>query len=378
MGVFDFFKKKQNKSIDMKTDTFVEKMNPIVEYDVSNIINRIYGLQLDLDKRASVLFSQLAADPKVSPYFDLSKEQKHWDSYDFEDSVLFSTFPDDEIKDDDTYNYFADAYVPKIEQILIDVNFVESLYDQIDGFKYFKVALFNVFNNANNLSPEEYFQQVLSRASDYNMEIISDNDSLPDLCISFDPFNRINRSEKLLSFDAIHLSYNENFKSDGYMYEVDYLSAWSAYEGGSSFADYKIFGNFDAFNSYVNQYCSSRDYVLFHRAAIKEIRDFLKKEYNVPPSYFEAYFIDTSSLIDYSPKSFKYGNTNIYIPKSKVVIAGERLFVENWLYYKLRDQLDSLSRQPSLDVQITSAKSRAKTNNDPVYKTPTKDNHLSK
>lgn len=361
MGLFDAFRK-QNTS-NHSEDNIMPVVNPAIEYDIREVTDHIYALQESLDKKALSLIEKIMLDSKVSSYFDFSNELKLWFECSFDDSNLFCGSPGHNIDDSIIRNYFNEVYTPEIAHLLDEFYAMESLFDQIDEFKFFKVALFNIFNNANDLPLKEYFKQIFSRAEDYNITIFNTKQAPADLYISYAPFKLINRSERLFTFNTIHLSFNENFKNDGYVYHVDYLEGWSAYSGGSSYAHFDIFGDFEKFNDNVNQYCADHDYVFFHDDAIKDRRAYFKAKYHVPDSYFEAHFIDTNRLIDYSPKSFRYGDTNIFIPKSQVVVAGEKLFTQQWLYYKLRNMVSSLNRQTPLEEQVNTAESLSKEKN---------------
>ena len=224
---------------------------------------------------------------------------------------------------------------------------ISKLGQNLNEYQIFKTALYNVFNNRNKLPFREYFEQVFSRAPDYHMSLERRSKEDLDFLVSFRPLEEVNRGGSYYVYDLL-LEFNSNYSKDGYVYSVKGMDAYSADSMFSGPVEIPIYGRYDKFEESVKSYFLSENYSLFFYEAQKEHRTREKQKYNIPAEYYEGTFIDVKKLVDFSDKSFQYGNSKIFIPKSQIAFAGEdheKVYMKRWLFYKLKEPIEKINCQ---------------------------------
>ena len=92
--------------------------------------------------------------------------------------------------------------------------------------------------------------------------------------------------------------------------------------------------------------------------AVRAKRSEEKKKYHIPAYYFEATFLDASKLVNFSKKSYQYDHSSVFIPKSQVAWAGDKLYVNKWLFYKLKEEILVLKDKGKLVDEVVDEATR--------------------
>lgn len=338
MASYDGFKK-NNSMIDGKGGRTFEE-NPLVQYEIQEPVERMVAAWGLLDIKAHDFLERFADDEVFDGILDVNEEWRCWLEGDKKNSCLF--FDDTLVVfGDKAYDHFVDDYSAEWKDIAKQAAEIGKMDKCLDEYKLFKAALYNVFNNKNRLPIREYFDQVYSRAHDYNMELVRHSKNDMDLVVVFRPLDEVNRGNPYLNY-KLHMEFNPTYGKDGFFYTAKMMEAYSADAMYSGPVDLPVLGQYVKFEERVNDHFLNADPSLFHFEAVRDKRVEEKAKYNIPAYYFEATYIDTSKLVDFSKKSYQYGHSSIFIPKSQVALGGDKLYVNRWLFYKLKEEVMAL------------------------------------
>lgn len=332
--------------------------NPVINYEIQETVERMVALQMLLDDRAHNFLARFAEDEVFAGVLDADEEWRCWLEGDKENSCLFF---DETLEglDDKAYDHFLVHYGEERKAIGDELAAVGRLGKGIDEFQVFKTGLYNVFNNKNGLSVRDYFNQVYSRAKDYHMTLERHSKEDLDFVVSFCPLDEVNRDKAFYEYQ-VYMEYHPGHSKDGYVYAAKILDARSADASFSGPVVLPVHGQFAEFERALNDYFLGDQASVFYHDALKAQRIAEKEKYNIPADYFEGTYIDTSKLRDFSDKSFQYGNSKIFIPKSQVAFAGEhqeKIYMKRWLYARLKNQIEALDK--NVGVVISEAEQRS-------------------
>ena len=335
--------------------------NPLVQCEVQEPIERIAAAWAAVDRKAYDFLARFAEDTAFDGILDVDKEWTCWMKADKKNSCLF--FDDTlEVFDNAAYDHFVSNYSKDWKELAKECEGIAKMGKSLDEYQILKTSLYNVFNNKNGLSVLDYYMQVGSRAEDYGMELERHSKEDMDYIVHFKPLKEINRGDSYLSFD-IYMSYNPDHKKEGYVYTATMLEAHSADAMYSGPVELPVYGQYEKFEACVNSYFLSDEHSLFYYDALKARRVVEKEKYNIPADYFEGTFIDTKKLVDFSDKSYRYGDTRVFIPKSQVMLGGDKLYMKRWLFNKLKEEVmavekDAKGKQGGVDSVLEDATQR--------------------
>lgn len=317
--------------------------NPLVQCEIQEPVERMVEAWSAVDAKAHTLLVRVAADEMFDGLFDAEKEWDYWLASDKKHSCLFfdSSL---EVFGDEAYGHFMKYYAAELKEIQDALAEIAKMGQGLDEYSILKTTLYNVFNNKNMLPLREYFMQVYSRAGQYGMTLEQPGRGNMDFVVHFKPLDEVNRGNSYYSYQ-FRLSFNPDYRRDGFVYSVQRMDAHSANAMYSGLVDFPVFGKYVKFEERVNDHFSNTETSLFHFEAVRELRVEEKKKYNIPAYYFEASFIDTSKLSNFSKKSYQYGHSSVFIPKSQVAFAGDKLYVNKWLFYKLKEEIGKTNQQ---------------------------------
>lgn len=342
MGVFGSFNNKKGFFVPGRNvGTFEE--NPVEAYEIQEPVERMVAAQKALDEKAYAFLERFQADEVFEGVLDVDGEWRCWLESDTENSCLF--FDDKlEVFGDAAYDHFVDHYSKEWKELAKDAAAIEKMGKSLDEYKILKTSLYNVFNNKNRLPVREYFEQVYSRAQDYHMVLEKPSKEKQDLLVVFEPLKDVNRGNSYLNH-KLYLEYNPDHKRDGYVYSVQSMESYSKDAMYAGPVDLPIYGSYSKFEKSTNAHFLEESHSLFYYDALRSHRQVEKAEHGVPADYFEGTYIDTKKLVDFSDKSYQYGNSKIFIPKSQMAIVGETVYMKRWLYYKLKGDIEKINEQ---------------------------------
>lgn len=359
MGRFEDFRK---NSTGIGKDAVTLCENPTVPCEIQEPMERMVAKTMLLDERAHNFLGMLAADSVFLGTIDVDEEWRCWMEGDRDGSRVF--FDETlEVLDGKAYDYFLTHYAEELRAISDELAGIGKMGQSLNEYKIFKTSLYNVFNNKNSLPTRQYFEQVYSRATDYNMTLERQSKETMDLAVSFRPLAEVNRGGAYIDYDLL-LVYNPNHKKEGFMYSVKSVDAFSAEKKNSGVMDLPIYSEYSQFEEQAARCFLNERKSVFYYDAMRAQRTDEKNKYNIPADYFEGTYIDTKKLIDVSEKSYRYGNSDIYIPKSQVAFAGDKLYMKKWLFYKLKEQVGEFHQQrtqagqKSIENTLSEAKER--------------------
>ena len=335
--------------------------NSLEEYDVRDIVLQVSSQQATLDNRVHAFLEKVNTDEKIAGNFNVNEEWRCWLENDVDSSyLLFDEFL--ESFDDEAVEQFNAQYARERDNILSEYRKIEQVVDSLDEYRQFKTAIFNVFNNSNNLPFHFYIEQVYSRAQDYNMTVERHSKDDFDFIVSFNPFKDINRGYSFFVYE-LYMRFNPNYKKECHVYSVCMMDVYSSELSACVPVDLPVVSSFRKFNKDTDAYFLNDHSSVFYRHSLREHRKAEKERFNIPSDFFEAYFADSKNLVDFSDKSYRYGNSNIFIPKSQVAFAGDKVYMKHWLYAKLKKPIErheaALKQAPdaaSLDDKVRAAK----------------------
>lgn len=356
MGLMDS-KKKTGKypAFDVKREP-VE--NPIEEYDVHALVEKIHDAQEALDGRVYQFLTRVNADDRIAGNFNANEEWRCWLERDREASRLL--YADKLIGfDGEAVACFEDEYAEELTDILKASDAIDKMMQPLDEYRLFKTSLFNVFNNGKNLPTHLYFDQIFERAKDYGMTVKRHSRDDVDLLVSFNPLQKINRGDMFFSYE-FYMRFNDNYKKECHMFSacmMDASSAESMYAGSVVLPIHNVYAKF---SKDTDAYFFDDPNSLFYQHSVKSLRKKEKDRYGIPSDYFDAYFVNPKHLVDFSEKSYQYGSSKIFIPKSQVAFGGEKVYMKRWLYAKLKRPIEAYEanlkeQKASLDAQISDA-----------------------
>lgn len=361
MGLFDSFKMNGQDVTGGEKGTFSE--NPIEIYDISELVARIREAQNILDEKVHNFLAKANADSRLVGNFNINEEWRCWLEQDKEAShLLFDTKLTD--FDEEAVDCFKENYAEELSVLLSENAAIDKLQQQVDEYRLFKTCLFNVFNNGNDIPLHLYLSQVFDRAKEYGMTIKRHSKEDLDLLVSFAPLAEISRGDSFYSYE-FYVRFNQNHKKECHTYTVCMMDAFSADSMYSGPVDLPIQGAFAKFNKDTDAFFFSDRDSIFYRQSLKAHRKKEKDKFGIPSDYFEGTFIDRAKLVDFSEKSYQYGNSKIFIPKSQIAFAGEKVYLKPWLYAKLKRPIEALEasapkkERPSLDEKVASAAAQA-------------------
>lgn len=360
MGKFDVY-----KSFHGGENREPPVVNPVIQCEIQEPMERMVALQMLLDDRAHNFLARFIEDEVFLGTLDPNEEWRCWLEGDREASRLFF---DDGMGalDDGAYDHFLEHYAEERKGIADELSAIEKVGRSLDEYQIFKTSLYNVFNNKNRLSFREYFDQIFSRAPDYGMRLDRHSKEDLDLLVTFQPLTEVNRGGTYYDY-KLQMEFNPQYAKDGYVYSVRFLDAVSSDRSYVSDTNIPIYGRFSQFDANTNQYFLNAEHSLFYHEALKVHRMEEKRKYSIPADYFEATFIDTSKLVNFSQKSFQYGNSKVFIPKSQVAFAGEnneKMYMKRWLFFRLKSQIEEINQQyskaeqPTLENTLSDAEQR--------------------
>lgn len=345
------------------SDAMLPVVNPTVQYELQEPVARMVDAWSVLDVQVHDFLERFGDDDTFVGILDVNKEWRCWMEVDKKNSCLL--FDDMlELFDDKAYAHFMAQYGDEWKDIGRQVKEIAKMGKNLDEYKLFKAALYNVFNNKNKLPVREYFDQVYSRAHEYNMELERHSKHDMDFVVAFRPLDEVNRGNPYLNY-KLRMVYNPSHGKDGYVYSAKMMEAFSAEAMYSGPVDLPVLGQYEKFEERVNDHFLNTEPSLFHFEAVRERRTEEKAKYNIPAYYYEATYIDTTKLVNFSKKSYQYGHSSIFIPKSQVAWGGDKLYVNRWLFYKLKDEVEHLNqkgvpaKEGSLSDTLNDAKERS-------------------
>lgn len=354
MGLFEGFRGKSGAGVEA---------NPVEAYDIQEPVERMVAAQKVLDEKARAFLERFKKDEAFEGILDPDAEWRCWLKGDVKNSLLF--FDDRlEVFDNAAYDYFFDHYSAEWKALAREQAEIDKMGKSLDEYRILKTSVYNVFNNQNRLPEWEYFTQVHSRARDYHMELKQNLQKGFDLEVTFQPLREVNRGNPYLNY-KLHLAYNPDHKREGYVYSVQSMEAVSADKMYSGPVELPILGTYTKFARAANERFLEETHSLFYHEALKAHRADVKREYGIPADYFEGTYIDSKKLVDYSDKSFRYGDSKIYLPKSQIAFAGDTVYMKRWLYRRHKaeiEQINARDRQKelgSLGEQVKKAEAEA-------------------
>lgn len=334
--------------------------NPIEEYIIDEVVSRIASAQEALDEKIYSFLVKANLDNQIVGNFNVNEEWRCWLEQDREASrMLF----DQELTgfDEEAYECFKECYAEELASLLKENDEIDKIAQSLDEYRLFKTSLFAVFNNGNNLPLRNYLEQVFERAPNYGMTIERHSKEDLDLLVSFNPLEAINRGAAFFSYD-LYIQFNQNYKAECHMYSVCMMDATSSDIMYSGPVDLPITGAYAKFTKDADAYFFKDNRSLFYQQSLKVHRKKEKARYGIPSDYFEATFVDSKKLVDFSEKSYQYSNSKIFIPKSQMAFAGEKVYMKPWLYAKLKRPVEALEANLrkkeavlSLDEKVASA-----------------------
>lgn len=333
----------------------VSEGNPVEAYDIQEPVERMVAAQKVLDEKARAFLERFKKDEVFEGVLDPDAEWRCWLKGDAKNSLLF--FDDAlEVFDDAAYDHFVDHYSAEWKDLAREQAAIDKMGKGLDEYQILITSLYNVFNNKNHLSAWDYFTQVFSRMKDYHMVWEKPTRDSMDLLVMFDPLRDVNRGKHYLNH-KLYLAHNPDYRKDGYVYSVRSMESVSADKMYSGPVELPVCGAYAKFSRAANERFLEETHSLFYYEALKAHRADVKQEYGIPADYFEGTYIDTKKLVDFSAKSYQYGNSKIFIPKSQVVLAGDTLYMKRWLYYKLKNEVEEFEKaQPDLEKAVEEAK----------------------
>lgn len=339
-------------------EAFVTQENPTVQYEIQEPVARMVEARAAVDEKARVLLERVAADEMYDGMLDIEREWECWLAMDKHHSCMFfdSSL---EVFGDEAYRRFMKLYEPQRKEIVGDLDEIFKMGQRLDEYAILKTAIYNVFNNRNCLPLREYLEQIFDRAPQYGMVVDLPGRGEMNLTVHFNPLADVNRGGRFCSYQ-LRMGYNKDYRKDGYVYSVQMMDARSADSMYVGLVDLPVLGRYEKFEERMNDHFLNTEHSLFHFDAIREKRVEEKEKYNIPDYYFEATFLDSSKLVNFSKKSYQYGRSSVFIPKSQVAWAGDKLYVNKWLYYKLKDEVEAVHEHGEwLDEKLDDAATRA-------------------
>lgn len=359
MGLFDTFRKNADPAVVNGNGKSME--NPMEEYDISQLVGRISAAQTALDAKVHAFLEKANADVRLVGNFNLNEEWRCWLEQDREASrFLFDADLTD--FDDEAFDCVKKEYAEELKGLLAENDAIDKMAQELDEYKLFKTSLFNVFNNGNDLPLHLYLEQIFDRAKDCGMTIKRHSREDLDLLVSFDPLAKINRGDAFFSFD-FYMRFNQNYKKECHMYAACMMDASSSDSMYSGPVDLPVHNAYAKFSKDTDTFFFKDHYSLFYQQSVKAHRKKEKEKYGIPADFYEASFVDRKKLADFSEKSYQYGNSKIFIPKSQIAFAGEKVYMKRWLYAKLKKPIEQLeanlrNKKASLDDKVKAASSQ--------------------
>lgn len=362
MGLFDSYKKADSTGSIGNRKNISE--NPVVEHGFNELIDEIYAYQDALDDKVHAFLGKLIADDRIVGNFNVNEEWRCWLERDREESRVFFD-PELSYFDSEARDSFKACFAEELAAIHAESDRIDKLAQQIDEYKLFKACLFNVFNNFNNLPVYIYVEQVFKRAEDFGMVVNRHSKESPDLVVFFDPLSKINRGGSCLSYQ-LYMRFNQNHKKDCYVYAACMMDTVSSDVMNSETVNLPIYNAFSKFSKETDAYFIGNKESVFYQQSLKSHRKKEKERFGIPADYFEGTFVDPAKLVDFSDKSYQYGNSKIFIPKSQIAFAGDKVYMKRWLYAKLKrpvEQFEANLRKEAnvatLDEKVASAAAQA-------------------
>ena len=355
---------KVNKNFPVFEPGKTSEDNPVEDYQIEDIVARIAAAQDALDEKVYAFLTKVNSNDRIVGNFNVNEEWRCWLEQDREASrMLFAS--DLTEFDNEASDCFKECYASELVALLNENDAIDKMAQSLDEYRLFKTCLFNVFNNENNLPPHLFYDQVFNRAKEYGMTIKRHSKADLDIIVAFDPLGQINRGDAFFSYE-FYLRFNQNHKKECYMYSICMMDAVSSDVMFSGPVDLPIYNAFAKFSKETDAYFLTDHNSIFYQQSLRAHRKKEKCRYGIPSDYFEGTFIDPKKLNNFSEKSYQYGNSKIFIPKSQVAFAGEKVYIKPWLYAKLKRPVEAFEgnlrkkeTMPSLDDKVASAAEQA-------------------
>lgn len=330
--------------------------NPLVQCEIQEPVERMVEAWKKVDEVAHSFLERVVKDEMFLGLFEPGKEWDCWLTLDKKHSCLF--FDETlEVFGDTEYAHFMKVYGREWKEIGKSLAEIEKMGRALDEYAIFKSTLYNVFNNKNMLPLREYLEQVYDRAKQYGMVLAPSGRGEMDFLVQLNPLAEVNRGFPFYSYE-LRMGFNPNYRQDGYVYSVQKMDARTASFVYAGMVDLPVLGSFGKFEERVNDCFLNSEPSPFMHDAVRAKRSEEKKKYHIPAYYFEATFLDASKLVNFSKKSYQYGHSSVFIPKSQVAWAGDKLYVNRWLFYRLKDEVLSLGGAIGKEAKAPQAKAQ--------------------